>query len=153
MIPTQTIFEAHLNVANLRRSMAFYGKVLRLELAQLIEARGVAFYWVGGRGNSMLGLWEVGTSPQKMILHTAFRVSLADLLEAPAKLAAANIVLRDIEDRPAKEPVVLAWMPAAAVYFHDPDGNILEFLAMLPETPRPEVGIVQWSEWKRLNVG
>lgn len=152
MIPIQTVFESHVNVANLRRSMAFYGKVLGLELAQLIEARGVAFYWVGGRGNSMLGVWEVGTSPQKMILHTAFRVTLDDLLESPAKLAAANIVLRDIEGKPAQEPVVLAWMPAAAVYFNDPDGNVLEFLAMLPETPRPEVGVVKWSEWKRLNV-
>ena len=149
MIPIQTVFESHLNVANLRRAMAFYGKVLGLELAYLLEARGVAFYWVGGRGNSMLGVWEVGTSPQKTSLHTAFRVSLDDLLHAPAKLSAAGVVLRDIEGKPAQEPVVLAWMPAAAVYFHDPDGNVLEFLAMLPETPRPELGIVSWSEWKR----
>ena len=149
MIPIQTVFESHLNVTNLRRAMAFYGKVLGLELATLIEARGVAFYWVGGRGNSMLGVWEVGTSPQKMCLHTAFRVSLDDLLQAPAKLDAAGVVLRDIEGKPAQEPVVLAWMPAAAVYFNDPDGNVLEFLAMLDEPARPELGIVRWSEWKR----
>ena len=95
----------------------------------------------------MLGVWEVGTSPQKMISHTAFRVSLDDLLASPAKLTAANVAVRDIEGRPAEEPVVLAWMPAAAVYFHDPDGNVLEFLAMLPDAPRPELGIVSWSEW------
>jgi GNAT superfamily N-acetyltransferase len=38
-------------------------------------------------------------------------------------------------------------MPAAAVYFHDPDGHQLEYLAMLPGPARPEVGIVSWSQW------
>jgi lactoylglutathione lyase len=37
-------------------------------------------------------------------------------------------------------------MPAAAVYFRDPDGHELEYLAMLEETPRPDLGIVPWSE-------
>jgi lactoylglutathione lyase len=38
-------------------------------------------------------------------------------------------------------------MPAAAVYFLDPDGNQLEFITMLPDTPRPELGIVPWRDW------
>ena len=40
-----------------------------------------------------------------------------------------------------------SWMPAASLYFNDPDGNLLEFIAMLPEAQRPEMGIVTWSEW------
>jgi lactoylglutathione lyase len=48
---------------------------------------------------------------------------------------------------PTDEPVVLAWMPAASVYFHDPDGNQLEFISMLSEDPRPELGVVPWSRW------
>jgi lactoylglutathione lyase len=36
-------------------------------------------------------------------------------------------------------------MPAAAVYFRDPDGHQLEYLAMLDEEPRPDRGIVPWS--------
>jgi hypothetical protein len=40
------------------------------------------------------------------------------------------------------EPVVLAWMPAASLYLRDPDGNMLEFLSMLPNSPQPELGIV-----------
>jgi len=43
---------------------------------------------------------------------------------------------------------VLAWMPAASVYFHDPDGNLLEFLSMLPDEPRPELGVIGWKRWK-----
>jgi hypothetical protein len=40
-------------------------------------------------------------------------------------------------------------MPAASLYFHDPDGNLLEFLAMLDESPKPLMGIVNWSGWAR----
>jgi lactoylglutathione lyase len=40
-------------------------------------------------------------------------------------------------------------MPAAAVYLRDPDGHLLEYLAMLDEPPRPEAGILPWSEWTK----
>jgi len=43
--------------------------------------------------------------------------------------------------------VVIGWMPAASVFLTDPDGHLLEFIAMLPDQPRPEVGIVSYSEW------
>jgi len=38
-------------------------------------------------------------------------------------------------------------MPAASVYFRDPDGNMLEYISMLEKEPRPELGIIPWSEW------
>jgi len=38
-------------------------------------------------------------------------------------------------------------MPAAAVYFRDPDGHLLEYLAMLDDAPRPSAGIVPDSRW------
>ena len=148
MIPIEALFESHLTVSNLERSMAFYGGVLKLELASVLPERRVAFYWLGGAGTSMLGLWEVGSSPQRMSLHVAFRTDLTNLLEAPGRLRAANVVPLDISGSPCDEPTVLAWMPAASVYFHDPDGNLLEFLAMLKEAPRPELGVVLWSRWK-----
>jgi len=147
MIPVQSLFESHLNVADLRRAMTFYEDVLGLELAHVFPDRAVAFYWVGQDRGSMLGLWEAGGSPQKLSLHIAFKVGLQDLLQASARLQAANIVPRDFNGNPAQEPVVLAWMPAASLYFHDPDGNLLEFLAMLPQPPRPDLGVVTWSQW------
>ena len=82
MIPVHDLFESHLNVTDLQRSMSFFGQTLGLELAEVFWERRVAFYWIGGRGNSMLGLWEVGTSPQRLSLHIAFRADLPDLLHA-----------------------------------------------------------------------
>jgi len=148
IIPIDNLFESHLTVADLQRSMSFYGDLLGLELAQVFTERKAAFYWIGSKRDSMLGIWEVGTSPQKMSLHIAFTVALQDILEAPARLRAANIVPRDFVGNPTDEPVVLAWMPSASLYFHDPDGNLLEFLTILPEPPRPELGVVAWSRWK-----
>jgi lactoylglutathione lyase len=141
------LFESHLTVANLERSMTFFSQILGLELAEVFRDRRVAFYWIGARGHSMLGLWEVGSGPQHLSLHVAFRAHLRDLLAAPARLRSAGIPPLDFLGAPTEEPVVLAWIPAASVYFHDPDGNLLELISMLPEEPRPQLGVVNWSRW------
>lgn len=80
-------------------------------------------------------------------LHLAFRVSLDDLLQAAKELRSAGIIPLDFDCHPTDEPVVLAWMPAASLYFHDPDGHLLEFLAMLEGKPKPEMGVVSWKQW------
>jgi lactoylglutathione lyase len=149
MIPIRGLFETHLTVTDLRRSMAFFGETLGLELAHAFPERGAAFYWIGRPGASMVGLWEVGTGPQRISLHAAFTVELADLRDAPRRLRDAGVMPLDFAGHPTDEPVVLAWMPAASLYFHDPDGNLLEFLAMLPDAPEPELGVVSWSAWTR----
>jgi len=81
-----------------------------------------------------------------MTLHIAFDVSLGDVLRAPAELGEKGIESLSFFGEPAQEPSVIGWMPAAAVYFRDPDGHMLEYLAMLDTPPRPDAGIVPWSE-------
>ncbi len=148
MIPIRDLFEAHLTVKDLQRSMRFFGDALGLELAQVFLERKVAFYWIGRRGNCMLGLWEAGAGPGRMNLHVAFSVDLDNLLQAAGRLREANITPLDLAGEPTDEPIVFAWMPAASLFFHDPDGNLLEFLSMLPEAPRCDLGVVEWSRWK-----
>jgi lactoylglutathione lyase len=95
----------------------------------------------------MLGLWGAGAGPQKTTTHIAFAAALDDVLAAPLRLQSAGITALDFDGEPADEPVVLAWMPAASVYFRDPDGHLLEYIAMLDDRPRPEDGVVTWRQW------
>jgi lactoylglutathione lyase len=148
MIPVQDLFEAHLTVTDLDRAVEFYRDALGLRLAHVVPAQQAAFFWIGPAGNAMLGLWGTGSGPQRMALHTAFRASLADVVAAPSALRSAGITPLDFDGQPTDQPVVLAWMPAASVFFHDPDGHLLEYIAMLPDAPRPEQGIVPWREWE-----
>lgn len=150
MTPVATVdrlFEAHLIVTNLDASIAFYRDRLGLELAHVIPPRQAAFFWIGSRGNSMLGLWQAGAGPQKTTTHIAFAAAADDVIAAPGRLRSAGIVALDFNGRPTDEPVVLAWMPAVAVYFLDPDGHLLEYVAMLDGEPRPDEGVVAWRAW------
>lgn len=144
------VFEAHLTVRHLDVSIAFYRDRLGFELAHVLPANQAAFFWVGGRGRTMLAIWSAGASPVYTIGHIAFASDLADVLSAPAALAQAGITALDFDGRPTNEPVVIAWMPAASVYFRDPDGHLLEFIAMLDGEARPDGGIVPWSDWSRM---
>ena len=144
------LFEAHLIVANLDASIAFYRDRLGIELAHVVPARKAAFFWIGPRGRTMLGLWAGGFGPQKTTSHIAFTAALDDVVAAPRTLRGAGITPLDFDGQPTDEPVVLAWMPAASIYFLDPDGHLLEYIAMLTDEPRPDAGVVRWSEWKEL---
>jgi lactoylglutathione lyase len=147
MISVQSLFEVHLAVADLDQAIAFYGEVVGLRLAHVESARQAAFLWIGPPGHAMLGLWGAGSAPQRVTSHTAFRVSLDDVLAAPDALRASGVTPLDFDGRPTDQPIVFAWMPAASVFFRDPDGHLLEYIAMLPHEPRPDEGIVPWRLW------
>jgi lactoylglutathione lyase len=119
LTPIADLFETHLTVTDLDRAAAFYRDQLALPLAHIFPERKVAFFWIGAPGKAMLGLWEASAMPINVSLHVA------------------------------EEPVVLAWMPAASVYFRDPDNKLPEFIAILTDPPRPDLGILPRSDWVR----
>jgi lactoylglutathione lyase len=139
------LFETHLTVADLERSIEFYRDTVGLPVALELPERGAAFHWIGEPGKAMLGLWSIGSAPMNMQLHIAFDMSLPDVLAAPATLAEKGVQPLSFFGEPSEEPSVIGWMPAAAVYFRDPDRHMLEYIAMLDGPPEPELGIVPWS--------
>jgi len=149
-ISIQGLFETHLTVRNLDTSVAFYRDVVGLELACLVAERRVAFLWIGGRGQAMLGLWEVGDGPNAMRLHLAFTSTVEQIVAAPSALKSKGVIPKGFHGEPVEEPVVIGWMPAISLYFTDPDGHLLEYLAMLPQEPRPAVGVTPYSEWQAM---
>jgi catechol 2,3-dioxygenase-like lactoylglutathione lyase family enzyme len=110
------LFEAHLTVSDLGRSIAFYRNRLGFDLAFRVDDRRVAFFWLGGHGRSMLGLWETGGAPITIRLHLAFGCTLVDVVAAPERLRAAGIEPTGFYGEAVNEPVVIGWMPAAAVF-------------------------------------
>jgi lactoylglutathione lyase len=148
-IPVRRLFEAHLTVGDMARSVAFYRGTVGLPVALEVPERGAAFFWVGPPGHTMLGLWSLGSMPMGLSLHVAFDVALDDLLTAPERLRERGVTPLSFFGQETSEPSVIGWMPAAAVYFRDPDGHQLEYLTMLDEEPRADLGIVDWSDWQQ----
>lgn len=147
-VPVHGLFETHLAVSDVDASVAFYRDVVGLTVAHVIPTRQAAFFWVGAAGRSMLGVWSAGPGPQKTTMHIAFAAALEEVIAAPRRLRSLGVTALDFDGKPTEQPVVLAWMPAAAVYFRDPDGHLLEYVAMLQHQPRPDRGIVSWADWQ-----
>jgi lactoylglutathione lyase len=145
-VPIRGLFETHLTVSDLRRSIAFYRDVVGLQVALEVPERNAAFFWVGDSRTSMLGIWSLGTAPLGLSLHVAFEVALDDLLDAPKHLKAQGITPLSF-GLETTEPSVIGWMPAASVFFRDPDGHLVEYLTMLDKEPIPSLEIVTWSNW------
>lgn len=144
------LYETHLHVESLERSIIFYEDVLGLELCHFEEERRIAFFWIGNKQDAILGLWE---KPKEEIEtgYFTFRCEKEFILnEAVSFLKSHNIqpynFLKDGKDT----PMVFAWMPALAIYFHDLDGNELEFISILNGKARPELGVIKYDTWLEL---
>lgn len=142
------LFETHVNVSDLERSIEFYCGVLGLELGRREHDRRVAFILLGGPGRSMLGLWE---KPREEVVrqHFAFRASVDDILNrSVAWLRERGLACRNFLNDGTERPMVFAWMPAISIYFRDPDGHSLELISMLPGAPRLDLGVLSYEEWQ-----
>jgi lactoylglutathione lyase len=149
-VPIKGLFETHLTVSDLQLSINFYKNVIGLELGLEVPDRNCALFWIGESKRSILGLWSIGTIPLGLVLHIAFEVTLNDLLSAPKRLRSNGITPLSFFGQETDEPSVLCWMPAASVFFRDPDGHLIEYLAMLNEPSKPSLGIISWSNWSAI---
>jgi lactoylglutathione lyase len=141
------LYETHLFVENLERSIDFYKHVLGLEQCYFEEKRRAAFFWIGKPREAMLGLWE---KPKVEIdkRHFAFRCDKEHILyRAIEFLKKRDLKPYNFLNDGTERPMVFAWMPAIAIYFDDPDGHSLEFIAVLDGRARPELGVISYDEW------
>ena len=143
------LFETHLFVENLERSIDFYTNVLKLEQYLYEEDRRVALFWIGKPQQAMLGLWE---KPKDEIdlRHFAFECDWDWILnESVSFLKLNNLNFWNFLNDNTEQPMVFVNIPAIAIYFSDPDGHYLEFIGKLPGKYRPEKGslVVSYKEW------
>lgn len=141
------LFETHIFVEDLERSIDFYKNVLGLIKCGYNDERRVAFFWIGEPKGAMLGLWE---KPKEEIdiRHFAFRCDVDDVLnKSVAFLKEHNLQPYNFLKDGNEKPMVFAWMPAVAIYFKDPDGHDLEFIAMLEGEGKPELGVISYEDW------
>lgn len=143
------IYETHIQVSNLEDAIQFYTQVLGLTIGQLDEARRIAFlYMPGGNKTSMLGLWEQTHDLQTR--HFAFHCDKDFILHGATKfLQQNNRHPYNFLNDGSSQPMVFCWMPALAIYFDDPDGNQLEFLALLDDESRADLGVLSYADWLR----
>ncbi|RZJ48771.1 MAG: VOC family protein [Flavobacterium sp.] len=141
------LFETHLFVEDLERSIDFYQNVLGLTKCGYNDERRIAFFWIGEPKAAMLGLWEK-PKEQIDIRHFAFRCDVDDVLnKSVAFLKDRNLHPYNFLKDGNEKPMVFAWMPAIAIYFKDPDGHNLEFIAILEGEGKPELGVISYEEW------
>jgi catechol 2,3-dioxygenase-like lactoylglutathione lyase family enzyme len=142
------LYETHLYVTDLERSIEFYKQFPGLTYCHYEETRRIAFFWIGQPKQAMLGLWEKPKT-EIDIRHFAFECSVAYVLqEAVPFLKARGLQPYNFLKDGTDQPMVFAWMPAVAIYFNDPDGHILEFIALLEGTGKPELGVITYNEWR-----
>jgi len=144
------LYETHLPVSCTERSRAFYLDIVGLRFAYRDPGRDIVFLWIGENRVSMLGLWGPGTTYGNPLhpAHLAIAMSLPDLLANGKRLNDLSVATYGFGKLETIEPSVIGWMPSAQLYFRDPDGHSIEFIALLDEKPDPSF-IGPLAEWQK----
>ncbi|WP_155112624.1 VOC family protein [Metabacillus mangrovi] len=143
------LYEAHLPVSDMERWIHFYQK-LGLQTAYVSEK--VSFIWIE-KGKSWLGLWEtehVHLPYHPSLRHIAFHVEAEEITAAKNWLKERGISVREAFGfPPERQPLVLPNHPQAhaCLYFQDPDGNSLEFIAPLRLDVEEDFEMMTLEEW------
>ena len=148
------LYEAHLPVSNLEKSILFYEN-LGLELAYKQDK--LAFFWIV-KGESWLGLWKsesVELPYHPSIRHIAFRVEKEDIILAKKWLNEKGITIRtSFGFNEQRQPLVLPNNPHAhaAIYFDDPDRNSIELITPIRLDVQEDFKMMTFEEWLERSV-
>ncbi|SDN02891.1 glutathione S-transferase [Psychrobacillus sp. OK028] len=145
------LYEAHLPVSNLEKSVEFYKK---LDLTMAWRDEDTAFFWIE-EGKSWLGLWEGNefhTPYHPSLRHIAFHVSYEDLKGSIEWLDSIKIEGVPFGDRKSIEPFIRPNQGNASVYFNDPDGNSLELMCYVevPNNLKHITEKLSFEDWEKL---
>ena len=146
------LYETHLFVENLERSIEFYKNVLGLKQCRLENERRASFFWIGEDKKAMLGLWEK-EKEEIELRHFAFQCDTKWVLnESINFLKSHNLNYWNFLQDDNEQPMVFYWMPAISIYFNDPDGHYLEFIGVLPGTTKTseEKRVVTYDDWFKI---
>ncbi len=153
-------YEVHLPVTDLGRAVDFYVEKLGFDLRVGGQHEPSALLLsTDGDTRWMLGLFQVDKVVHRHPAesHVAFRVAEEDVDGMIPYLRERGIEPAHPATSPLQgpmdEPIVHGWMPAAAVFFQDPDGHLLELIAELSDAPRPDFRYRPLSEWRALMLG
>ncbi len=151
------LYEVHLPVKDLNRSIDFYVEKLGFKLG--FGDRGgtsALLLYADGDTRWMLGLFQVNTIAHRhpAEYHISFRAAEEDVDQMVNRLREHGIEPVHPPTAPVQgpmhEPIVHGWMPAPAVFFKDPDGHLLELIGELSDAPRPDFVYRSLSEWRTL---
>ncbi len=151
------LYEVHLPVTDLGCAIDFYTEKLGFDLGTRgRDGTSALLLFTDEDIRWMLGLFQVETVVHRHPAehHISFRVAEEDADRMVPYLRELGI--EPIHPPPAPtqgpmdEPIVHGWMPAAAVFFRDPDGHLLELIADLSDAPRPSFVYRSLSEWRAL---
>ncbi|SOC42579.1 VOC family protein [Ureibacillus acetophenoni] len=145
------LYEAHLPVSNLERSIEFYKK-LGFWFAWRDE--DTAFFWIE-EGISWIGLWvgeEHQTPYHPSLRHIAFRVDYEDLKQSLTWLESIQVEAVPFGGRTSIQPFIRPDQGNASVYFNDPDGNSLELMCYIdvPDELKHITDKLSFEEWENL---
>lgn len=151
----QGLYEAHLPVTDVERAVAFYEPLGFRRSFGARDGSGALLRYERAGTRWMLGLFRVAEIVHRhpAEYHLALRVAESDVDRMIPYLR--NLGIQPVFpahaplEGPMTEPVVHGWMPAASVFFRDPDDHLLELIAELRDAPRPEAVYVPLSEWRR----
>lgn len=140
------LYEVHLPVSDLDRSIQFYEQIVGWKLVSRIDPRNIAFLMTDDPTETMLGLWGPGSVYGEMSKHhTAFLVDLEELFRLHRLLPQRGSAVNGFNGE-KDEPSVIGWMPTAQFYFEDPDGHSIEFIAHV-EGPADASFVGSYSVW------